>query len=84
MAISEFERRAWETRKSTEKIKPELALKVALDEIETGAKKYRHVIITLVEDCGDGDMIAIYQAGDMSSLAVEGALHRAVSLSSSE
>lgn len=80
--LSEFERAAWERRDSAERFKPVMACKVAVDTVNANAR-YEHAIVVLVEKHDDGgDYITILQSGGLSQLAVEGALHRAVALSS--
>jgi hypothetical protein len=77
--VSEFERRAWETRTNSDKHPPEMALKMALDDIERGEHKAKHVIVIMVDACEDGgDYTHCYQAGSLSELAVEGAVNRAL------
>jgi hypothetical protein len=77
--LSEFERRAWDNRKSSEKHKPEMALKIVLDDIERGLNA-KHVAIVVIEDVEGGDRVHLYNAGDQSELAVEGALMRAIAI----
>lgn len=77
--LSEFERRAWDARDSAEQQPPRRALLACADDIEADiCGKVRHVAIVVVEDMGDGDRVHVYQAGDLSTLAVEGALGRAI------
>jgi hypothetical protein len=76
--VSEFERKAWETRSRGDQHPPVMALKMAQDDIERDVFKIRHVIVVLVEDAGNDDVIHTYQAGDLSELASEGALSRAI------
>jgi hypothetical protein len=80
--ISEFERRAWEKREDADKHPPELAAKVAIDDIERGAlKNVKHVIVIAVEDVDGGDKLTLYQAGSLSEYAAEGAMFRAIRVS---
>lgn len=78
--LTEFERKAWDSRGQANSHPPEMALKAALDQIERGEfKRVRHCIVVVIErrETDDGDFICTLQAGDMSELAVEGALFRA-------
>lgn len=76
--VSEFERRAWDNRTDADKHKPEMALKITLDDIERGKIDPCHVIVLFVERDGDGfEKIGYLQAGDLSEFAVEGAMLRA-------
>ena len=79
MSLTEFERRAWDNRTSSEKYKPEMACKVVIDDIEHGLK-VKHVAVVVVEDVDGADCVHLYQAGGMSELAVEGALGRAIAV----
>lgn len=80
--VSEFERRAWDNRSDADKHKPELAAKIVIDDIERGAlKKVKHVVVVVVEDVDGGDKLTLYQAGELSEYAVEGALGRAIRIS---
>lgn len=84
MALTDFERRLWDTRKDAGQCPPSLALKVALDDVEKTDKQVKHVIVVVVTNVDDGDYITMFQAGELSSLGSEGALHRAIGLSSTE
>lgn len=80
--LSEFERRAWETRTSATQHPPVMACKAVADQIERGELgKVRHVLVVVVEDVDSADRIHVIQAGDMSQLAAEGALGRATRVS---
>jgi hypothetical protein len=82
MMLSEFERRAWDQRGTSEKHKPEMALKVCLDDIERGElNNVKHLAIVIVQDLEGNDRVGMYQAGTLSELAVEGALGRAIRMS---
>lgn len=77
--LSEFERHAWNNRASSKKHPPAMACKAAIDQIERGELgKVIHAVVVLVERDDEGDLIHILQAGDMSELAVEGALNRVI------
>jgi hypothetical protein len=81
--LSEFERRSWEQRGTSERHKPEMALKVCLDDIERGElKNVKHIIVVVVEEYNGGDLIGTYHAGTLSELAAEGALGRAIRIGS--
>lgn len=83
--LSELERRAWNQRGTSEKHKPEMALKVCLDDIERGElSKVKHIAVVVIQDVEGGDLICTYHAGTLSELAVEGALGRAIALHSKE
>lgn len=76
--LSEFERRAWEAKSSSERQPPRRALLATADQIESGELKPKHVCVIIIEDDGEGgDIISLNQGGEMSVLAVEGAMHRA-------
>lgn len=80
--LSEFERRAWSNRTSAERHAPEMACKATVDKIERGElKNIRHIAVIAVENVDGADLIHLIQAGDMSELAVEGALARAIKIS---
>lgn len=80
--LSEFERRAWESRSNADKHLPAMAMKATLDKIERGEIKPKHVIVVYVEDDGQGgDFISMVQAGTLSQLGTEGALGRGIKLS---
>lgn len=79
MKLSEFERCAWDNRNDSNQHKPEMACRVVVDDIEHGLK-VRHIAVVVVEDVDGADCIHLYQAGDMSELAVEGALSRAIAV----
>jgi hypothetical protein len=75
--VSEFERRAWESRTDASEHTPQTALKMALDDIENGKHPAKHVIVIMVDATPDGgDYIHCYQAGSLSEIAAEGAVHR--------
>lgn len=76
--MSELERRAWETRTSSERHPPEMACKATLDQLERGLLTAKHIVVVLVQDVDGADQIHLLQAGNMSELAVEGALLRAI------
>lgn len=78
--LSELERRAWDNRSSSEQHKPEMACKVVLDDIERGVLKAEHVAVIVIENLERGQLVHIYQAGELSELAVEGALGRAIAM----
>lgn len=79
--LSEFERKAWENRTSSEKHPPVMAAKACVDQIERGElANIKHLVIVAVQDVDGSDLIHILQAGDLSQLAVEGALNRAIML----
>ena len=79
--LSEFERRAWDTRTGSDNHPPVMALKVAQDDIEREQCKPKHVLIVTIEDDGEGgDLIGYYSAGNLSVLACEGAFGRAIRL----
>jgi hypothetical protein len=83
--LSEFERLAWQMRGSSERQPPRRALLATADEIESGALKPKHVCVIIIEDDGEGgDIISLNQGGEMSVLAVEGAMHRAARIMGSE
>lgn len=77
MHLSEIERRAWDNRTGADQHKPVMALKAALDDIETGKVDPRHVIVVMIEPCGQYDRVMYQQAGDLHEFAIEGALIRA-------
>lgn len=80
--LSELERRAWDTRDASDKHKPEMAPKVVLDDMARGELPgVRHILVVVVQTVADGDLVHLYQAGDLSEFAAEGALGRAVSIS---
>lgn len=82
--LSEFERKAWDNRSGADKHKPEMALKVVLDDIATGKEDcVIHAIIVLVHEEGDMQHVSIHQAGRLETFAVEGALSRAMAVSRS-
>jgi hypothetical protein len=77
--LSEFERRAWDQRGTSEKHKPEMACKIVLDDIERGElTNVKHIIVVVVQDRDGDDLIGTYHAGTLSELAAEGALGRAI------
>ena len=79
--LSELERKAWETRGLAERHPPVMAAKAAVDQIERGELgTVKHVVVLVIEEKDEGDKINILQAGSLSELAVEGALHRAIHL----
>jgi hypothetical protein len=75
--VSEFERRAWDTRTDADKNPPALALKIALDDIERGEIDPVHIIVVHVQRDDKGEWVGYLQAGDLSTFAVEGVLARA-------
>jgi hypothetical protein len=81
--LTELERRAWEKRGTANDHVPVMALKVVLDDIERGEIKPRHIIVIVVEpdEVGD-DMVHRFNAGDLSTIAIEGAMFRALRYSS--
>lgn len=80
--ISEFERKAWESREDADKHAPELAAKIVIDDIDRGAlKNVKHIIVVVVEGVDDGELVHLYQAGKLSEYAAEGALGRAIRIS---
>lgn len=81
MPVSEFERRAWDTRTDSNQHTPLTALRIAADDIERSEINPKHVIIVTVEEDEDGDdVIAMFTAGPLTELAMEGALGRAIRL----
>lgn len=81
--LSELERRAWDSRTSSDKHPPAMACKAAVDQIERGElPNIKHIIVIAVQDIDGADLIHTLQAGGMSELAVEGALHRAIGIQS--
>jgi hypothetical protein len=83
--LTELERRAWDTRSGADKHKPEMALKAALDDMSGRIPLTRitHAIVLLIHDEGDDFTISTYQAGELNTLAVEGAMARATLISQS-
>lgn len=80
--LSEFERKAWLNRGSAEQHKPAMVLKFLLDEIERGNINPVHIIVVSIEREPSGtEFISASQAGDLTELATEGALFRAMCLS---
>lgn len=76
--LSEFERKAWDAKSSSERQPPKRALLACADDIDAGELKPKHICVIVVEDDGEGgDVISLFQGGDLSVLAVEGAMHRA-------
>lgn len=83
--LSEIERRAWDLRMSAKDHQPAMACKAAADQIDAGKLgTVRHVIVVVVENIGGDDCIHLIQAGDMSDLAAEGALNRAIRVSTNK
>lgn len=81
--MNDLERKAWESRTSSERHKPIMAAKAAVDQIERGElPNIKHLVIVAIEDVDGSDRVHILQVGDLSELAVEGALHRAINLQS--
>lgn len=80
--LSELERRAWEKREDSDKHAPTMAPRVVLDDIERGAlENVRHIMVVVVATEPEGDRVHLYQAGDLSEFAAEGAMARAVRIS---
>lgn len=80
--LTEFERKAWDSRSIADRHSPIMAAKAAVDQIERGEfVAVQHVVVLVIErhQCG-GSQINILQAGELSELEVEGALHRAMHL----
>ena len=83
--LSELERRAWDSKATSERQPPRRALLATADDIESGALKPKHVCVIIIEDDGEGgDIISLNQGGEMSVLAVEGAMHRAARMMGDE
>lgn len=79
--LTEFERKAWETRTAADQSKPDLAMKVALDKYEQAEVKPVHAIIVFVHQDNDDQSIEFFQAGTLTTFGVEGALARCIRVS---
>jgi hypothetical protein len=81
--LTDIERAAWAKRTDADKHPPELACKVALDDIDRGViTNVKHVIVITVRNVDDqGDKIMYYQAGELSEFAVEGVFARCIRIS---
>jgi hypothetical protein len=81
--LSDIERAAWARRTDADKHPPELACKVAIDEIERGViSNVKHIVVIVVRTVDDiGDKIMYYQAGELSEFAIEGVFARCVKIS---
>lgn len=79
MMLSEIERAAWFNRTDADRHPPAMACRATLDQIARDElSNVRHVVVVVVRAHEEGgDAIHILQAGDLSELAVEGALMRA-------
>lgn len=80
--LSDFERAAWK-RGTAEKHPPRRALLAAADQIDEGLEVKHAIVVLVVKAENGGDRIEILQAGDLSELAVEGALHRVITIQAS-
>jgi hypothetical protein len=75
---SEFERAAWKNKTCADQFKPETALRIALDEIEKGDRKFKHVMILAIEELEDSQTaMPIWQAGKAIYYEQLGMLSRA-------
>lgn len=79
MILSEIERAAWFNRTGADRHPPAMACRATLDQIARDEfDRVKHIAVVVVtEHPQGGDEIHILQAGEMSELAVEGALMRA-------
>lgn len=81
--LSEIERKAWDKRQGADAFPPAMAARVTVDRIARGEfPNLSHVVVVVVQTDEEGDYIEVLQTGNLTQLGVEGALHRAVSLSS--
>lgn len=80
--MDDLERKRWENSDSAEQHPPRRALLAVADDIEKGRlMKVKHVLVVVVEETEDGsDLVSIVQAGELTTLAAEGALFRACKL----
>lgn len=80
--MDDLERKRWRSEtKDASKHPPRRALLAVADDIERGAcDPVRHVLIVCVHEVDGNDVISIVQAGELSTLAAEGALYRASKL----
>jgi len=78
--LTELERKAWDVRESAAQHRPEMAFKVALDDMaKAPLKRVIHAFAVMVHEDDDGNQFVTFtQAGVLSSFASEGALMRAV------